>query len=178
MSMDKNSSSLLLPVANLAALPETKFIEILGPIYEKSSWVVSLTFPYVHTHTYWWYIYTTIYTTITYILPYIYCHATTDINILTQLAQAERFFQTKKEEDFKSSTNLASALKSIVDSASNEERIALINAHPDLAGKAAIAGEVTNESLKEQVRCCDLKLCACYFILQVDESSIHKTNVH
>lgn len=37
-----------------------------------------------------------------------------------------------------------------VDNASKERRLALIRAHPDLAGKASIAGELTAESTAEQ----------------------------
>ncbi|MGB7998191.1 MAG: 2-oxo-4-hydroxy-4-carboxy-5-ureidoimidazoline decarboxylase, partial [Photobacterium halotolerans] len=35
-------------------------------------------------------------------------------------------------------------------SASKEEQLALINAHPDLAGKAAVNGELTEASTAEQ----------------------------
>jgi OHCU decarboxylase len=37
-----------------------------------------------------------------------------------------------------------------VQAAPRERRLALIRAHPDLAGKAAIAGELTPESAREQ----------------------------
>ena len=37
-----------------------------------------------------------------------------------------------------------------VDNASRERRLELIRAHPDLAGKASIAGELTAESTAEQ----------------------------
>jgi len=37
-----------------------------------------------------------------------------------------------------------------VDNASRDRRLALIRAHPDLAGRAAIAGALTNESTEEQ----------------------------
>ena len=45
---------------------------------------------------------------------------------------------------------LTDALAQCVDQASRDRRLALIRAHPDLAGKAAIAGELTEESTEEQ----------------------------
>lgn len=45
---------------------------------------------------------------------------------------------------------LAALLAAIVDAAPTEQQRALINAHPDLAGKAAQAGELTEESSSEQ----------------------------
>jgi OHCU decarboxylase len=45
---------------------------------------------------------------------------------------------------------LHAAMVAVVAEASPAERLALIRAHPDLAGKAAIAGELTPESASEQ----------------------------
>ncbi len=45
---------------------------------------------------------------------------------------------------------LATALATIVAKAGRDRRLALIRAHPDLAGKAALAGAVTEESQGEQ----------------------------
>jgi len=45
---------------------------------------------------------------------------------------------------------LANIFASCVDNASSEQKLALIRAHPDLAGKAAITGELTEESGEEQ----------------------------
>jgi 2-oxo-4-hydroxy-4-carboxy-5-ureidoimidazoline decarboxylase len=42
------------------------------------------------------------------------------------------------------------AMVSVVEGAPHEQRVALIRAHPDLAGKAAIAGDLTPESTAEQ----------------------------
>lgn len=42
------------------------------------------------------------------------------------------------------------ALCAVFRSASHEERLAVLRAHPDLAGKLAIAGELTAESKSEQ----------------------------
>ncbi|KAL1496166.1 hypothetical protein AB1Y20_014783 [Prymnesium parvum] len=53
---------------------------------------------------------------------------------------------------FASLTSLAEALRQIVDDSSPEEQVALLCAHPDLAGKAALAGELTAESTSEQRR--------------------------
>ena len=47
---------------------------------------------------------------------------------------------------------LASGLKTVVVNATKEEQLSLIRAHPDLAGKAALAGELTAESTDEQAR--------------------------
>jgi len=45
---------------------------------------------------------------------------------------------------------LATALAGVVDATSHEQKLALIRAHPDLAGRAAIAGELTGASTEEQ----------------------------
>jgi OHCU decarboxylase len=45
---------------------------------------------------------------------------------------------------------IATVMADCVDNASRERRLELIRAHPDLAGKAQIAGELTEESTTEQ----------------------------
>ena len=45
---------------------------------------------------------------------------------------------------------LAAALQKTVDSASRDRQLELINAHPDLAGRAAIAGQLSEQSQSEQ----------------------------
>lgn len=45
---------------------------------------------------------------------------------------------------------LALVMADCVDNASNERQLALIRAHPDLAGKASIAGTLTADSTTEQ----------------------------
>ncbi len=45
---------------------------------------------------------------------------------------------------------IASVMADCVDNATNEQQLALIRAHPDLAGKAQIAGELTADSTSEQ----------------------------
>jgi OHCU decarboxylase len=47
-------------------------------------------------------------------------------------------------------SELASIFANCVDHAGDERKLALIRAHPDLAGKAAIRGELTVESTSEQ----------------------------
>jgi OHCU decarboxylase len=54
------------------------------------------------------------------------------------------------DRPFGSPDALHRALVAVVDGAPDEERLALIRAHPDLAGKAAVAGELTPESTREQ----------------------------
>ena len=45
---------------------------------------------------------------------------------------------------------IARVMADCVDNASKEQRLALIRAHPDLAGKAQVAGELTADSTTEQ----------------------------
>jgi allantoate deiminase/N-carbamoyl-L-amino-acid hydrolase len=54
---------------------------------------------------------------------------------------------------------LKRALQEVVNEASMDERLALLRAHPELAGKAAIAGELTQESTSEQAAS-GLNLCS------------------
>jgi N-carbamoyl-L-amino-acid hydrolase len=51
------------------------------------------------------------------------------------------------------------ALQAVVAEASADQQLGLIRAHPELAGKAAIAGQLTQESIKEQVSS-GLHLCS------------------
>jgi 2-oxo-4-hydroxy-4-carboxy-5-ureidoimidazoline decarboxylase len=51
---------------------------------------------------------------------------------------------------FASVQQLHEAMADAVRGAAEEERIALIRAHPELAGKAAVRGELTEESTREQ----------------------------
>ncbi|CDZ49229.1 2-oxo-4-hydroxy-4-carboxy-5-ureidoimidazoline decarboxylase [Neorhizobium galegae] len=48
------------------------------------------------------------------------------------------------------SKSVHDALTSIFRRASREERLGVLRAHPDLAGKLAVAGELTEDSKKEQ----------------------------
>ncbi len=47
-------------------------------------------------------------------------------------------------------TELATELKSAVETAEQSSKLSLIRAHPDLVGKAAVQGELTEESTTEQ----------------------------
>ncbi|NRA21021.1 MAG: 2-oxo-4-hydroxy-4-carboxy-5-ureidoimidazoline decarboxylase [Oceanospirillaceae bacterium] len=47
-------------------------------------------------------------------------------------------------------TELHRLMAEVLDKAARPAKLALINAHPDLAGRAAIAGELTNASTTEQ----------------------------
>ena len=60
---------------------------------------------------------------------------------------------------FASVAALKLALQAAVDEAGEDERLALLRAHPELAGKAAIAGELTQESTSEQAAS-GLNLCS------------------
>jgi OHCU decarboxylase len=58
--------------------------------------------------------------------------------------------QTWPARPFADLAQLHAALCAVMHGASSEQQIALIRAHPDLAGKAAIAGTLTAESTREQ----------------------------
>jgi OHCU decarboxylase len=60
---------------------------------------------------------------------------------------AERAWESRPFGGF---SELYGAMAEAVDEAPEERRMALIRAHPDLAGKAAVAGELTPESTSEQ----------------------------
>jgi len=60
---------------------------------------------------------------------------------------AERSWNARPFADVDS---LHAAMVSVVDAASDAEKLALIRAHPELAGRAAIRGELTAESRQEQ----------------------------
>jgi OHCU decarboxylase len=55
-----------------------------------------------------------------------------------------------EERPFGSADGLHAAMVWVVEHSPRAARIELIRAHPDLAGKAAIAGELTPESTREQ----------------------------
>ena len=58
-----------------------------------------------------------------------------------------------------SAEGIREALRAVVDSARKEDKKALLCAHPDLAGKLAIAGKLTNASASEQASA-DLESCS------------------
>jgi OHCU decarboxylase len=51
---------------------------------------------------------------------------------------------------FADTTEVAAAFRRAIEDAPRERQLALVRAHPDLAGKAALAGELTAESREEQ----------------------------
>ncbi|PLP98688.1 2-oxo-4-hydroxy-4-carboxy-5-ureidoimidazoline decarboxylase [Cupriavidus pauculus] len=55
-----------------------------------------------------------------------------------------------KQRPFANTADLAAALREAVDAAGQEAQIKLVRAHPELAGKAAVRGELTAESTREQ----------------------------
>lgn len=63
---------------------------------------------------------------------------------------AERAFALKPAGGFASRAAVHAALVATVQSASGDEKLALLNAHPELAGKEAAAGTLTSESTREQ----------------------------
>ncbi len=60
---------------------------------------------------------------------------------------AERAWESRP---FSDPDDLMAAMLAVVEAASDEEKLALIRAHPDLAGKAARAGALTEHSTTEQ----------------------------
>lgn len=58
--------------------------------------------------------------------------------------------QAADARPFASIDALYSAMRDIVAKAGDARQLALINAHPELAGKAAVRGELTAESTREQ----------------------------
>ena len=63
---------------------------------------------------------------------------------------AELAWDSGVSEAHDSVAGLAQMLAGAVDAAPEEQRLALIRAHPDLAGKAAVRGELTAASTSEQ----------------------------
>ncbi len=71
---------------------------------------------------------------------------------------------------FASAAALKFALQAVVSSASVDEQLGLIRAHPELAGKAAIAGQLTEESTHEQAKS-GLNLCSA-----AEYATLHQLN--
>jgi N-carbamoyl-L-amino-acid hydrolase len=63
------------------------------------------------------------------------------------------------QRPFVNATALKLALQSVVSAAALDEQLGLIRAHPELAGKAAVGGQLTAESTSEQARS-GLHLCS------------------
>ena len=58
--------------------------------------------------------------------------------------------QTAGERPFSSREHLADRMRTVVEMAGDSAKLALIRAHPDLAGKLARAGSLSAESTREQ----------------------------
>ena len=63
---------------------------------------------------------------------------------------AETLYDQGLSEDDGDPTRLAKRMAAIVDASGNERQMALLCAHPELAGKLAISGSLTAESAAEQ----------------------------
>lgn len=63
---------------------------------------------------------------------------------------AAKTWQDRLDKSHDSVDGLATALASTADNLGRDDLMKLINAHPDLAGRAAVAGELTPESTSEQ----------------------------
>lgn len=74
------------------------------------------------------------------------------------------------QRPFANVTALKLALQTIVRNATEDEQLGLIRAHPELAGKAAIAGQLTQESTQEQAKS-GLNLCSAQ-----EYAVLHKLN--
>ncbi len=74
------------------------------------------------------------------------------------------------QRPFASLAALKFALQTVVAKASTDEQLGLIRAHPELAGKAAIAGQLTEESTHEQAKS-GLNLCSA-----AEYATLHQLN--
>ena len=74
------------------------------------------------------------------------------------------------QRPFATLASLKQALQGVVTGATEAEQLGLIRAHPELAGKAAIAGELTAESTSEQAKS-GLNLCSA-----VEFATLHQLN--
>ncbi len=63
---------------------------------------------------------------------------------------AEKAFDLGQDDSINEINGLHQRMADLLLSASNAAQLALINAHPDLAGKAAVRGELTASSTSEQ----------------------------
>jgi OHCU decarboxylase len=63
---------------------------------------------------------------------------------------AERAYDAGEIREPLTASGVHAALSAEFRAASHEERLGVLRAHPDLAGKLAIAGELTNDSRNEQ----------------------------
>jgi N-carbamoyl-L-amino-acid hydrolase len=89
------------------------------------------------------------------------CDATTFIERLWGIYEHSPWIPERAaaQRPFVNVTALKLALQDVVGAASLDEQLGLIRAHPELAGKAAVAGQLTAESTSEQAKS-GLHLCS------------------
>ncbi len=63
---------------------------------------------------------------------------------------AERTWQWGVDDHHSAVSKLAETMAGVLNEATSDEKLQLIRAHPDLAGKAALHGELTDDSTDEQ----------------------------
>lgn len=63
---------------------------------------------------------------------------------------AERAYDAGSMKEQLTASGVHAALAAVFRTASREERLGVLRAHPDLAGRLAISGELTEDSRKEQ----------------------------
>ena len=100
------------------------------------------------------------------------CDATTFIERLRGIYEHSPWIPERAatQRPFVNITALKLSLQGVVSAASLDEQLGLIRAHPELAGKAAVAGQLTAESTSEQARS-GLHLCS------VEEfATLHRLN--
>lgn len=89
------------------------------------------------------------------------CNADTFVQTLSGIYEHSPWIPERASaaRPFVSLTALKQGLHKVVAMASREEQLGLIRAHPELAGKAAVAGQLTKESTGEQAKA-GLNLCS------------------
>ena len=63
---------------------------------------------------------------------------------------AEQAWENGLDTSHDTAENLGAAMAAIVDASDRDAKLALLRAHPDLAGKLAVQGELTEQSTSEQ----------------------------
>lgn len=92
---------------------------------------------------------------------------------------AEKLWRQKSEHPtdyFDDIEKIQQAMRDIVDQSSDEQKLMLLRAHPDLAGKAAAVGELTEASKSEQAgagldQCTEIELA---HFLQINDQYSQK----
>jgi 2-oxo-4-hydroxy-4-carboxy-5-ureidoimidazoline decarboxylase len=65
---------------------------------------------------------------------------------------AEAVFDSGATENHQTAEGLQAAMAAVVEAAPRNRKLALLRAHPDLAGRLAVRGELTPQSAREQAR--------------------------